>query len=202
MIVPLNRPRNILAAIAVFLMLLGAGCKKPANNAGNGGAQDGEGAEASADQILIGHYGSLTGSEATFGVSTDNGIKLAVEERNAAGGVKGKQIALKTYDNQGKAQESVTAVTRLIQQDKVVAVLGEVASSRSLAGGPVAQRLGVPMISPSSTNPDVTAIGDMIFRVCFIDPFQGYVGAKFARENLKLSKAATLFNRAQAYSSG
>jgi branched-chain amino acid transport system substrate-binding protein len=154
------------------------------------------------DGILIGHYASMTGSEATFGVSTDNGIKLAVEERNAAGGINGKQIRLITYDDQGKQQEASVAVTRLIQQDKVHAVIGEVASSRSLAGGPVCQRLGVPMISPSSTNPDVTAIGNMISRVCFIDPFQGYVGAKFARENLKLEKAAVLFNRAQAYSSG
>lgn len=155
-----------------------------------------------ASAIVIGHYASMTGSEATFGVSTDNGIQLAVKERNDAGGVKGRQVRLITYDNQGKAQESVTAVTRLIQQDNVDAVIGEVASSRSLAGGPVCQRLGVPMISPSSTNPDVTAIGNMIFRVCFIDPFQGYVGAKFAKENLKKSTAATLFNRAQAYSAG
>lgn len=154
------------------------------------------------DEIVVGHYASLTGSEATFGISTDNGIKLAVRERNASGGVKGKKIRLITYDNQGKPQESVTAVTRLIDQDKVVAVLGEVASSRSLAGAPVCQRKGVPMITPSSTNPDVTAVGPMISRVCFIDPFQGYVGAKFARENLKLSRGATLYNRAQAYSSG
>jgi branched-chain amino acid transport system substrate-binding protein len=116
--------------------------------------------------------------------------------------VQGKQIKLQTYDDQGKGQEATTAVTRLIQQDQVAAVIGEVASSRSLAGGPICQRYGVPMISPSSTNPDVTAIGDMIFRVCFIDPFQGFVGAKFAHENLKLSKAAVLYNRAQAYSSG
>ena len=155
-----------------------------------------------ADEIKIGHYASMTGSEATFGVSTDNGIKLAVTERNAAGGVKGKQIKLITYDNQGKPQESVVAVTRLIDQDKVSAVLGEVASSRSLAGAPVCQRKGVPMITPSSTNPDVTSVGNMISRVCFIDPFQGFVGAKFAKENLKLSKGATLYNRAQAYSSG
>lgn len=154
------------------------------------------------DALKIGHYASMTGSEATFGVSTDNGIQLAVKERNAAGGVKGKQIFLITYDNQGKPQESVTAVTRLIDQDKVVAVLGEVASSRSLAGAPVCQRKGIPMITPSSTNPDVTAVGDMISRVCFIDPFQGFVGAKFAKENLGFSKAATLYNRAQAYSSG
>lgn len=179
------------------------GSNTPANAPGAGNGATGSNAGAAAgDDLVIGHYASMTGSEATFGVSTDNGIKLAIEERNAAGGVKGKKIKLITYDNQGKAQESVTAVTRLIQQDKVLAVLGEVASSRSLAGGPVCQRLGVPMISPSSTNPDVTAVGDMIFRVCFIDPFQGYVGAKFAKENLNLSKGAVLFNRAQAYSSG
>lgn len=154
------------------------------------------------DPIKIGHYASITGSEATFGISTDNGIKLAVEERNAAGGVKGRPIQLITYDNQGKQQETTTVVTRLVQQDKVVALLGEVASSRSMAGGPIAQKAGVPMITPSSTNPDVTAIGDMIFRVCFIDPFQGYVGAKFAKDNLKKTRAATLYNRAQAYSDG
>src|SRR5262249_21739247 len=84
----------------------------------------------------------------------------------------------------------------------VAAVLGEAAASRSIAAGPVCQREGVPMISPSSTNPTVTEIGDMIFRVCFIDPFQGFVGASFAKNQLKLDKAATLYNRAQAYSAG
>lgn len=157
---------------------------------------------AADDVILVGHYASMTGSEATFGVSTDNGIKLARDERNAAGGIKGKQIKLITYDNQGKAQESVTTVTRLIQQDKVNAIIGEVASSRSLAGGPICQRYGVPMITPSSTNPDVTAIGNMIFRVCYIDPFQGWVCAKFTTDTLKKTKAATLYNRAQAYHTG
>jgi branched-chain amino acid transport system substrate-binding protein len=166
------------------------------------GSEAGAEAPRQDDRILIGHYASMTGSEATFGISTDRGIQLAFKERNAAGGVKGKQVRLITYDNQGKPQESVTAVTRLIDQDKVVAVLGEVASSRSLAGAPVCQRKGVPMITPSSTNPDVTEVGNMISRVCFIDPFQGLVGAKFARENLKFTKAATLYNRAQAYSSG
>jgi len=162
----------------------------------------GKGKEDTTGPIKIGHYASMTGSEATFGRSTDNGIKLAVDERNAKGGVKGRTIALTTYDNQGKPDETVTAVTRLIDSDKVVALLGEVASSRSLAGGPVAQRKGVPMISPSSTNPDVTAIGDMVFRVCFIDEFQGKAGAKFILDDLKLKRGATLYNRAQAYSSG
>lgn len=202
--------RSSAMASMLAAALVAIGCERGSGSA-RGGAEESTAAASSSaggksatagETILVGHYASMTGSEATFGVSTENGIQLAVRERNAAGGVKGKSIKVITYDNQGKAQESVTAVTRLIQQDKVLAVLGEVASSRSLAGGPVCQRLGVPMVSPSSTNPDVTAVGDMIFRVCFIDPFQGYVGAKFARENLKFSTAATLFNRAQAYSSG
>jgi branched-chain amino acid transport system substrate-binding protein len=194
------RRRNSLIVLAGFLAACGGGCQP--GGTGSGSGPGGQGGGGDSGEVLIGHYGSMTGSEATFGVSTDNGIRLAVEERNAAGGVKGRQVRVITYDEQGKAQECVTVVTRLIQADHVVAVLGEVASSRSLAGGPVCQKFGVPMISPSSTNPDVTAIGDMIFRVCFIDPFQGYVGAKFAHDNLKLTRAAALYNRAQAYSSG
>jgi branched-chain amino acid transport system substrate-binding protein len=155
-----------------------------------------------AQDIVVGEYGSMTGSEATFGISTDNGVKLAVKQINAKGGINGRQIHLIAYDEQGKQQEVITAVTRLIQNDHVVAVIGEVASSRSLAGGQVCQRLGVPMISPSSTNAKVTAIGDMISRVCFIDSFQGFVGASFAKNKLGLSKAAILYDRSQAYSSG
>jgi branched-chain amino acid transport system substrate-binding protein len=154
------------------------------------------------DEIVVGEYGSMTGSEATFGISTDNGVKMAVNEINAAGGVNGKKIKLIAYDDQGKQSEAITAVTRLIQQDHAVAVIGEVASSLSLAGGQVCQQAGVPMISPSSTNPKVTAIGNMVSRVCFIDPFQGYVGASFAKDKLHFNKAAILYNRAQAYSTG
>ena len=154
------------------------------------------------DEVVVGEYGSMTGSQASFGIMSDNGVKLAVDECNAAGGVKGHPVKLVLYDDQGKTQETVTAVTRLIQEDHVKAVLGEVASSLSIAAGQVCQKAGVPMVSPSSTNPKVTAIGPMIFRVCFIDPFQGYVGAKFAYDNLKFTKAAVLFDRSQAYSTG
>jgi branched-chain amino acid transport system substrate-binding protein len=157
---------------------------------------------ASADDILVGEYGSLTGSTATFGISTDDGVKLAVQECNAAGGINGRQIKLIAYDDQGTQQEAITAVTRLVQQDHVVAVLGEVASSLSLAAGQVCQRLGVPMISPSSTNARVTAIGNMISRVCFIDSFQGFVGASFARNKLNFDHGAILYDRSQAYSNG
>ena len=137
-------------------------------------------------EIVLGHYASMTGSEATFGQSTDNGIQLAIDEINKAGGVKGKQVRVITYDDKGDAREAGNAVTRLVNKDGVVAVLGEVASSLSLVGAPVCQENGVPMVSPSSTNPEVTKIGDMIFRVCFIDPFQGCVCAKFAREHDKV----------------
>jgi branched-chain amino acid transport system substrate-binding protein len=154
------------------------------------------------DTILIGEYGSLTGSEATFGQSTDNGIQLAVEEINKAGGVKDKKLVVKVYDDQGKTQEAGNAVMRLITQDKAVAILGEVASSLSLAGGRVAQQNNVPMISPSSTNVTVTEIGDMIFRVCFTDDFQAYAVATFASETLKAKKVAVLYDQGSAYSKG
>lgn len=154
------------------------------------------------NEIVVGHFGSMTGSDATFGQSTDDGIRLALDEANAAGGINGKKIKLITMDDQGKAEEAAAVVTRLIEQEKVVALLGEVASSRSLAAAPIAQAKKVPMITPSSTNPKVTEVGDHIFRVCFIDPFQGTVMAKFATENLKAKKIAILREVSSDYSMG
>ena len=154
------------------------------------------------DVIKIGHYASMTGKEATFGQSTDNGIRLALKEINDKGGVNGKKLELITYDDKGDSKEAGSAVTRLITSDKVSAVLGEVASSLSLAGGAVCEQYGVPMISPSSTNPRVTAGKQMVFRVCFIDPFQAAAIAKFVTDNLHLTKAAILYDQTQAYSKG
>jgi branched-chain amino acid transport system substrate-binding protein len=158
------------------------------------------------DTILIGHVASMTGEQATFGASTDNAVRLAIEEKNAAGGVKGKKIAVKTLDDQGKPEEAAVAATRLITEDKVALIIGEVASSRSLAMAPIADQHKVPMISPASTNPRVTKDGDktrpFVFRVCFIDPFQGTVMAKFARENLKLKNVAILRDVGNDYSVG
>ena len=156
----------------------------------------------SSNEILIGEYGSMTGNESTFGTSTHKGIVMAVDELNAAGGIQGKKVRVISYDDQGKSEEAVTAVTKLITQDKVVAVLGEVASSRSLAAGTIAQQYKVPMISPSSTNPKVTEIGNFIFRVCFIDPFQGQVMAKFAQENLGKKTAGIFKDTTSDYSLG
>ncbi|MBU6376250.1 MAG: ABC transporter substrate-binding protein [Bdellovibrionales bacterium] len=152
--------------------------------------------------IKIGEVGSMTGPQATFGTSTNQGIKLAVQEINAAGGVKGKKIELISLDDQSKPEEAATAVTKLITQDKVIAILGEVASSVSLAMAPIAQSNKTPMISPSSTNPKVTEQGDYIFRTCFIDPFQGTVMARFAVDTLKAKKVAILRDIKSDYSVG
>lgn len=156
----------------------------------------------SADEILVGQFGSMTGGEATFGQSTDKGVRLAIDAKNAAGGIKGKKIKLITQDNQGKPEEAAAVVKKLITQDKVIAILGEVASTRSLAAAPIAQQFKIPMVSPSSTNPKVTQVGDFIFRVCFIDPFQGSVMARFTHENLKLKKVAVLKDLKSDYSLG
>ena len=157
------------------------------------------------DEIVIGEYGSLTGGTATFGSSTDEGVRLALDQINSAGGVLGKQIRVIVEDDQSKPEAAVTAVQKLISEDHVVAVLGEVASSRSLAAAPVCQRNHVPMITPASTNPKVTKVGSFIFRSCFIDPFQGAAMANFAMKDDKGPKAtkfAILYDVKNDYSVG
>ena len=154
------------------------------------------------DTIKVGVYGDLTGQTSSFGQSTKNGIELAVDEINAAGGIDGKKIQLVIEDDQGRPEQAKTVVSKLINQDKVQAVLGEVASTNSLAAAPVAQEAKIPMITPSSTNPKVTEVGDYISRVCFIDPFQGSVMAKFAANTLKAKTAAILGDVNSDYSKG
>ena len=132
------------------------------------------------DQIKVGEFASMSGGSASFGQSSDNGTKLAFDDINAAGGLLGKKIALVAEDDRSMSGEPATIVRKLISQDKVVAVLGEVASSKSLEAAPICQENHIPMISPGSTNAKVTQVGNYIFRACFIDPFQGKVMAKFA----------------------
>lgn len=192
----MKRAKSLLAICSLSLLIWGTSCTK----------KEGAGTTASAiitnNEIVFGEFGSMTGSESTFGVSTHKGIMMAVDEINAKGGVKGKKIKVISYDDQGKSDEAVTVVTKLLTQDKVHVLLGEVASSRSIAVAPIAQQYKVPMISPSSTNPKVTQLGDYIFRVCFIDPFQGSVMAKFAINNLNLKKAAIFRDTKADYSVG
>ena len=174
-----------LALVSATAVLVLGGCQK-----------------TSTDEIAVGEFASLTGKEATFGISSHEGTVLAVEELNAAGGVLGKKIKLLTEDNQSKAGESANAVNKLVAKDGVVAILGEVASSRSLEAAPICQSNKTPMISPSSTNPKVTQTGDYIFRVCFIDPFQGTVMANFAKKTLKAQKVAVFTDVKSDYSKG
>ncbi len=175
---------GIVGLLSLFCLGLFTGCTKSQN------------------EILVGEYGSLTGSTATFGLSTNKGIKMALDEVNEKGGVKTKKIKLITLDDQGKPDEAAAAVTRLITQNKVVAVIGEVASSLTEAAAPFAQQYKIPLITPSSTNPSITKDRDFVFRVCFIDPFQGFVMAKFAWENLKIKKVAIFRDKANLYSIG
>ncbi len=156
----------------------------------------------STGEIVLGHYASMSGGTAHFGQDTDKALRLALEQVNAAGGIQGRPLRVVTLDTRGDSAEAANAVTRLIDVDKVVALIGEVASSLSLAGGRVAQRRQIPMISPSSTNPKVTQIGDYVFRVCFLDPFQGKVMARFARDTLKLNRVAVLKDIKNDYSLG
>jgi branched-chain amino acid transport system substrate-binding protein len=198
--------RSLLPALVAAAALL-AGCEKkqPAQAPTAAPAPEVKAPAApppASDVILLGEVGSLTGAEATFGQSTHEGIQLAIEQANAAGGVRGKKLEVRVYDDQGKPEEAANAAVRLINQDKVKLILGEVASTNSLAMADKAQAAKVPMVSPSSTNEAVTQKGDYIFRVCFIDPFQGYAMAKFARETLKLQNVAVLQDNKSAYSTG
>lgn len=180
----------------VLALAFVAGCDK------SGGGNSGGGSGSSGGTIKIGEFASLTGKEATFGVSSHEGTLMAIEEINAAGGLLGKKLELLTEDTQSKPGEPATVVNKLVARDGVVAVLGEVASSRSLEAGPICQKNKIPMISPSSTNPKVTQIGDYVFRVCFIDPFQGTVMANFATKTLKAKKVAVFTDVKSDYSKG
>lgn len=176
--------RSALAAVAALVLLSCA----PARKAPEG--------------IPVGFYGSLTGPTATFGQSGRNGSTLAFDEINAAGGVLGVHIALHAEDDRGEPAEAASAVSKLIARDHVVALLGEAASSRTLAAAPIAQNAEIPMITPSSTNPQVTRVGSYVFRVCFTDEFQGAMLARFAAEDLKARTAVLLIDVRNDYSVG
>ncbi len=186
----MSRSIKYLLSLGAVLGLLSCQPSREGQTAGN------------AEDIPVGVYGAMTGNEAAFGQATVQGVKLAAEEINASGGVLGKKIRLVIEDDQGKAEEAASAVTKLVTSDNVVAVIGENSSNQSLAAAPICQNAKVPMISPSSTNPNVTKKGDYIFRVCFTDPYQGKALAAFVRDNLKLTDAAILKDVKNDYSVG
>lgn len=188
--------KMIAGALALSAMTLGCDKKGegPAGNAAEHAKDDAE--------WKVGAYFSLSGEETAFGVDSKEGIDLAIDEINKAGGVKGKPIHVLYEDNKSKPEEATNKVLQLIDRDHVLALLGEVASSRSRAGGIVANKKKVPMISPSSTNPDVTKVGPFVFRACFTDDVQGQMGAQFIVNTLGKKKVGLFFASDDLYSSG
>ncbi|SEP43934.1 ABC transporter substrate-binding protein [Propionispora vibrioides] len=184
---------KLFAAAAAVLLLAGAltGCGSSSSN-----------------EIKIGVLDELTGGNATMGTSAANGAKMAIKEANAKGGVLGKQIQAVVADNKSEPSESANAMTKLTTQDKVVAVTGVFSSSNAIAASSVAESSQVPFLAVGATNPKVTVdaesgkVKDYTFRVCFIDPFQGTVGANFVLNTLKLQKAAILVDSSSDYSKG
>jgi branched-chain amino acid transport system substrate-binding protein len=153
-------------------------------------------------QIKVGAVSCMSGGLSTFGVSSIQGAKLAIDEINSKGGVLGQQIELIAEDNESKAGESATIARKLIGQDKVVAILGDLTSSSTMEIAPLAQEAKVPLLTPSGTNVAITKTGDYIFRSCFIDPFTGEVMAKFALDRFKAKRALILTDVKQDYSVG
>ena len=185
--------KKILLALSLIFSIFFTSCVQKGGNT-NGGT--------TGNTIKVGVFMPMTGGTATFGISSVNAFKLAAEEFNKAGGANGKQIELVVEDTRSEASEAATVVSRLVTQSKVVALLGEVGSSRSIAAAPIAQSNSIPMLTPSSTNPEVTQKGDFIFRSCFIDPVQGKAIATFAATKLNAKKAAILIDKKNDYSVG
>jgi len=163
---------------------------------------------SASNEIKIGVLNEMTGGNATFGTSSANGAKMAIKEANAKGGILGKQIQAVIADNKSEPSEAANAMTKLVTQDRVVAVTGTFSSSNAIATSNVAEASKLPYMAIGATNPKVTVdeksgkVKNYTFRVCFIDPFQGTVGANFVLNTLKLNKAVMLVDSSSDYSKG
>ena len=155
--------------------------------------------EADGRAFHLGGVGPKTGEAATYGISYHRAMQMAVAEWNARGGLMGEPIKLHFADDKGDPAEGATVFTMLIRKDKVSAIVGAGMSKVSLVGAPICQAAGVPMVTPSSTHPQVTDVGDHIFRTCFLDSFQGAAGARFAARELQARRAACLFDVGNDY---
>ena len=160
------------------------------------------GALIAAEPIRIGEIEPLTGKEAAFGQAAHKGIVMAVEEINARGGILGRPLVVITEDNQSKPGDSATIAKKLIGRDKVLAILSGGTSSNCLEIAPICQAARIPFVATTATAPEVTEKRTYAFRVCFIDPFQGAVLAKFSRETLKAKRVALLTSVSSSYSVG
>jgi len=183
--------RSSLVLTQLFIMVLAFSCSRP-------------GGENRPDhsRIKIGYFGDLSGPTFNFGQSAINGVLLAADQINQAGGINARQIDVVIEDDRGSPEQAAKLAGKLIDQDKVIAIIAGGTSGNSRAAAPKAQSSHIPFISPSSTDPAVTEVGDYIFRACFVDAFQGEVMAKFAFNNLKAQKAAILFDFNSSYARG
>ncbi len=192
--------KRIIAAFLAAAMLTAsaAGCAQNSNTASTGGTSG----TASGDTIKIGGLAPLTGNVSVYGIATNNGIKLAVEAANKAGGVLGKQIEYISEDEKGDATEAVNAYNKLVQNDGIVALVGDVTSTPTLAVAQAAVKDNLPMITATATAASVTTTGENVFRACVTDPFQGELMASYAAKKLGAKTAAILYNMADDYSLG
>ncbi len=188
--------KRILSMVlsAALLVSALAGCQQaPASNGG----------ETGGDTVKIGGLAPLTGDVSVYGIAVDNAIKLKVEEVNAAGGILGgKQIEYIVYDEKGDPTEAVNAYNKLVQDDKVVALVGDVTTKPTIAVAQKSVADNLPMITASGTGADITLTGENIFRACFIDPFQGQLMASYAKEKLGATTAAIIYDNGDDYSTG
>ncbi|HEX5887347.1 MAG TPA: ABC transporter substrate-binding protein [Pyrinomonadaceae bacterium] len=184
--------RNVLLPAIIVVLALAFSCsRKPQTTE-----------QPDRSTIKIGYFGDLTGPTYNFGQSAMNGVLMAALQINEYGGINNRKIDVVIHDDRGSAEEAARLTGKLIDQDKVVAVIAGGVSGNSRAAAPKAQSSHIPLISPSSTDPAVTQTGDYIFRACFVDSFQGEVMASFAAEKLKAKKAAILFDINSSYGRG
>lgn len=188
--------KRILAALMALAML---GAFSGCSNTGDGGSASGG---SDSDTIRIGGLAPLTGDAASYGVAVNNAIQMAVEDINANGGIDGKQIKYIYYDEKGDTTEATNAYNKLVQDDKVVAIIGDVTTKPTLAVAQTSQQDNIPIITATATAAEVTLTGPNIFRACFTDPFQGELMASYASEKLGATKVAVLSDMADDYSSG
>ncbi|HZK20022.1 MAG TPA: ABC transporter substrate-binding protein [Treponemataceae bacterium] len=154
------------------------------------------------DTIKIGAIGPYTGGVAVYGLEARNGIELAVSEINASGGIMGKQVELFSEDDEGAPEKTVNVYKKLTIKEDIDIIIGSLTSGCTAAITSLAQAQKVLLLAPAATEPSITDAGDFVFRACFIDPFQGTVGGKFAGETLQKKKAAVLYDIQNDYSVG